>query len=272
MIEGHSISYAFKSRQILEGLDFRLKPGRFYGLLGPNGAGKSTLLRILNGEIKPQSGRVEFSGRNLADWPLKQLAQVRSALPQRAELSFEYTVEEVVALGRSPFGNAAQENQNGPRAIQAALEAFKLQNLRERSYLNLSGGEQQRVQLARVFAQIWRAPDDNATRFLLLDEPASSLDLSHQHSMLHRLRETARNNTIVLAALQDPNQVAAYADELLVLSGGKLVAQGPVESVLDDALLERYFCIQAETLRTTSNGKTFSFKAHRALPESDQEA
>ncbi|NCG08506.1 MAG: heme ABC transporter ATP-binding protein [Verrucomicrobia bacterium] len=262
MIEVREISFTAGTRTLLNGVGFRLEPGRFYGLLGPNGAGKSTLLRLLSGELKPSTGSICFNDRELSNWPLRELAQIRGALPQRAELSFEYTVEEVVALGRSPFGEAEDESVKGPLAIESALQAFELESLRNRSYLKLSGGEQQRVQLARVFAQVWRAPGDTSTRFLLLDEPATGLDLSHQQSLLQLLRETARQNTLVLAALHDPNQVAAHADELLMLCGGKLVAQGSVETVLDAALLEQFFCVKAETLRDAKNGKSFRFHAH----------
>ena len=270
MIEANGIQYSVGARTLLDSVNFQLEPGRFYGLLGPNGAGKSTLLRILSGELKAQTGTVSINGRELSEWPLNELAQIRGALPQRAELSFEYTVEEVIALGRSPFGATQNETIKGPRAIEASLQAFQLQTLRERSYLNLSGGEQQRVQLARVFAQIWREEDDDSPRCLLLDEPTTSLDLSHQQQLLQLLRETARRNTTVLAALHDPNQVAAHADALLVLCGGQLVAEGDVEAVLNDTLLERYFCVEAETLRTAQNGKSFSFRAHRTPPPSKQ--
>lgn len=270
MIQAKGIQYSVGARTLLDSVNFQLEPGRFYGLLGPNGAGKSTLLRILSGELKAQTGTVSINGRKLSEWPLNELAQIRGALPQRAELSFEYTVEEVIALGRSPFGATQNEAIKGTQAIEASLEAFQLQTLRERSYLNLSGGEQQRVQLARVFAQIWREEDDDSPRCLLLDEPTTSLDLSHQQQLLQLLRETARRNTTVLAALHDPNQVAAHADALLVLCGGKLVAEGDVEAVLNDALLERYFCVEAETLRTAQNGKSFSFRAHRSPPPPEQ--
>ncbi len=259
MIEACEISFSAGTRTLLDGVNFRLEPGRFYGLLGPNGAGKSTLLRLLSGELKPRTGTLSFNERELPEWSLRDLARIRGALPQRADLSFEYTVEEVVSLGRSPFGEAENETVNGPLAIESALQSFELESLRSRSYLKLSGGEQQRVQLARVFAQVWRAPGATSTRFLLLDEPTAGLDLSHQQSLLRLLRETARQNTLVLAALHDPNQVAAHADALLVLSGGKLVAQGSVESVLDSTLLEKYFRVKAETLRDAKNGKSFSF-------------
>lgn len=270
MIEAKGIHYSYGSRKLLESVNFKLECGRFYGLLGPNGAGKSTLLRILSGELKLESGSLTINERELARWPLKELAQLRGALPQRAELSFDYRVEEVVALGRSPFSNRQNESINGPKAIQAALEAFQLQALRERSYLNLSGGEQQRVQLARVFAQIWRAANDHSPRILLLDEPTAGLDLSHQHQLLQLLQQTARQGATILAALHDPNQAAAHADNLLVLCGGKLVAQGEVGEVLNNELFERYFCVEAEVFQTAHNGKRFSFRAPRAQPEAEQ--
>ncbi|CAI8265936.1 MAG: Hemin import ATP-binding protein HmuV [Opitutia bacterium UBA7350] len=266
MIEAKGITFSAGSRKLIKAVTFKLQPGKFYGLLGPNGAGKSTLLRILNGEIQPDKGSVFFDERKLTDWSLTALAKIRSALPQRTELSFDYTVEEVVALGRSPFNDSQNESTQGPEAIQASLESFHLEKLRNRSYLNLSGGEQQRVQLARVFTQIWRPKGDPTSRFLLLDEPTAGLDLAHQQQLLERLQESARQGTTVIAALHDPNQVAAHADSLLVLAEGKLVADGKVEEILNNTLLKRYFGVETETLRTAKNGKAFSFRAPSPPP------
>lgn len=259
MIKVNALGYKIGSIQLLHELDFCLTPGKFYGLLGPNGAGKSTLMRILAGELRATTGSVTYEEQSLEDWSLLKLAQKRAALPQRPTLSFAYTVDEVVALGRSPFSRDSEESINGPKAINDSLNAFQLNDLRDRNYLTLSGGEQQRVQLARIMAQIWRPDDVKGTRYLLLDEPATGLDLSHQHSILKSLRETSRNDTVVLAALHDPNHVAAYTDSILVLSAGKLVAQGNTEDNLNDDLLEKYFCVSSETLRTSVNGKSFAF-------------
>ena len=225
MIEAKGIHYSYGSRKLLESVHFTLECGRFYGLLGPNGAGKSHLLRILSGELKLESGSLTINERELAKWPLKELAQLRGALPQRAELSFDYRVEEVVALGRSPFGNSQNESINGPKAIQAALEAFQLQALRERSYLNLSGGEQQRVQLARVFAQIWRAANDHSPRILLLDEPTAGLDWSVRSEIIELIDQLSRER-IVLIVTHEPALFeasipvsSAKASSLLIPSG-----------------------------------------------------
>jgi iron complex transport system ATP-binding protein len=219
-------------------------------------------MRILGAELKASSGSISYGGRTLQNWSLQELAQKRAALPQRPTLSFSYTVDEVVALGRSPFSRDSKEPINGPKAIDESIDAFQLNKLRNRDYLSLSGGEQQRVQLARIMAQIWRPVDAKGTRYLLLDEPATGLDLFHQHSILKLLRETSRNNTVVLAALHDPNHVAAYTDSMLVLSEGKLVAHGNTEDNLNNNLLEKYFCIESETLRTKTNSKSFAFTTH----------
>lgn len=268
MIQAKDITYSAGPRTLIENVSFELKPGGFYGLLGPNGAGKSTLIRLLSGELKPASGSVSLQGRALSTWSLHAMAKIRGALPQRTELSFDYTVEEVVALGRSPFSDAPNESTDGPIAIQTSLEAFQLENLRDRSYLKLSGGEQQRVHLARVLAQIWRAKGDASPRCLLLDEPTTGLDLAHQQQLFRLLKKITRQGSTVLAALHDPNQVAANTDALLLLSRGKLVAEGSVEETLNSRLLERYFGVETETLRTAQNGKAFSF--HASTPPSGQ--
>lgn len=237
-------------RALLDRVSLSLAPGRVTAVVGPNGAGKSTLLRILSGELAPDSGHVAFLGRPLAAWPVGELARHRAVLPQESDLSFPFRVEEVVRLGRIPHPGGG-DSPADHALTRAALAEVDLAPFADRLYPTLSGGEKQRVHLARALAQL--RPDPAAlplaARVLLLDEPTASLDLAHQHSVLALARDlAARENTAVLAILHDLNLVLTYADDLVVLAGGRIAASGPVASTLSPALIRDVFAVPARLI------------------------
>jgi iron complex transport system ATP-binding protein len=238
ILEASGLGYHVHGCPVLRGIDLRLQCGRVHAVLGPNGAGKSTLLRLLSGELAPDSGSLWFNGRALSQWSARRLAQLRAVLPQREQLGFGFCAEEVVGLGRYPAlkHSAAQEQS----IIDAALQATATSHLRGRRYPELSGGERARVQLARVLAQIW-TPDAHCGRMLLLDEPTASLDLAHQHYCLQLVRQFATSGAAVLIILHDPNLVADYADDVTLLCGGEVLAQGAPGEVLQSQTLERMY-------------------------------
>lgn len=230
--------------RILEGVALQLNPGTVTVLTGPNGAGKSTLLKVLTGELTPEEGRVSWRGRELSRWELKDLARRRAVMAQESSLSFPFTVEEVVMLGRLPHdlgGDSAQDRE----AVRESLARVDLSGFAKRLYPSLSGGEKQRVHLARALAQIagWTPRDPP---LLFLDEPIANLDLEHRFTALELARQTARDGGTVLCVLHDLSLTASYADNVLVLHHGRLVAQGPPNAVLHPALLREVFSINAE--------------------------
>ncbi len=230
-------------RALLDGVSLGLVAGRVTAVIGPNGAGKSTLLRVLSGELAPGSGAVALLGRPLAAWPVGELARHRAVLPQESDLRFPFRVEEVVRLGRIPHpggGDTAADHE----FARAALARVDLAAFADRLYPTLSGGEKQRVHLARALAQLQPAPGEPspAARVLLLDEPTASLDLAHQHSVLALARSLARREGVaVLAILHDLNLALAYADEVAVLARGRVVAAGPVVATLTPELVRHVF-------------------------------
>lgn len=225
-------SFATGGRVLLDTVSLRVEPGRLHVLLGPNGAGKSTLLALLAGDLKPAAGTATLDGRRLADWPSAALARRRAVMMQRDELRFPFSVDEVVALGRLPWQR--REQSPGERAVvAAALRQAGADKLAGRRYLALSGGERARVQLARALAQITADADDPAPRYLLLDEPTASLDFAFQHQVLLSLRQLADRGVGVLAILQDPNLALRHADAVSLIAGGRLMAAGIPETVLD---------------------------------------
>ncbi|MDX3905026.1 MAG: heme ABC transporter ATP-binding protein [Pigmentiphaga sp.] len=232
-------------RTVLEDIDCAVSEGEVLMLIGPNGAGKSTLLATMAGDLHPASGGVAFKGRPLSAWRAVDLARRRAVLPQRAGLALPFTVAEVVRLGCL----ARMESREGIDAIvEAALDAAGVASLRDRAMPALSGGEQARVHLARVLAQIWPAQDSAAdrSRLLLLDEPCASLDPHHQHSVCMAIRAFAhRTGAAVIATMHDMNLAAQYGDRIVALREGRLVADGAPRSVLTREFVRQCFGVDA---------------------------
>jgi iron complex transport system ATP-binding protein len=238
-LEAHALGFQRAGRWLLRGASFSLEPG-FWGILGPNGAGKSTLLRLLSGEWRPSEGSVALKGVPLQRYTPAQMALERAFLPQQRSLAFPYTVREVVALGRLPHQQRRPENPTDRARVEWALEQTGALAWAERPYFSLSGGERTRVDLARVLAQ--------ETPILLLDEPTNHLDPRQQLEVLALAQRIAREGRLVLAALHDLNLAALFADRLLLLKEGRLVALGTPEKLLRPALLQEVYGVPFEVL------------------------
>lgn len=231
---------------LLRNVSIDVEPGRVTAIVGPNGAGKTSLLRLLCGEHKPSSGQVLLNHRPLQQWPLLEKAQVLSILPQSSDLSFPFTAREVVALGRTPHDTGVLRDRE---IIAAALNLVDCSYLDQRAYTQMSGGEKQRVQLARVLGQIWEPPAGELSgmdRYLILDEPTSAFDLSHQRDMLKIMRNLADQGIGILVVLHDLNLAARCADQMVVLSQGEVVVAAEPEQVLTPAILQDVFGVEAE--------------------------
>jgi len=204
---------------------------------------------MLSGDLKPSAGEVLFGGIVLGDWPPAGLARRRAVLTQQHTLTLAFQVRELVLLGRYPhFGG--QPTAHDHAVVAAALDLVGLRHLAEREYPTLSGGEQQRAQLARVLAQVWEAEGG----VLLLDEPLTGLDLRHQHQMLAVARQLARRGFGVVAVLHDLNLAAQYADQVLLLHQGRRVASGTPADVLTPDYIQLGFGIEVELLTHPSLG------------------
>jgi iron complex transport system ATP-binding protein len=245
-LEARDVHLSYGGRRVLQAIDLRATPGRVLALIGPNGAGKSSLLSLLAGLRRPSVGDVMLDGRALHAWPAHELAARRAMLSQRVQLGFAFRTEEVVMLGRSPQG-AARPRAADLRIADAAMHATRTTHLRGRNYLELSGGEQQRVQLARVLAQVWDCRD--APGWLLLDEPEAGLDIAHQHDLLQQARALTRQGFGVVAVLHDLNLAARYADDIALLAQGRLVCHGDPGHALDAEVLSRIYGIPLQRSR-----------------------
>jgi iron complex transport system ATP-binding protein len=239
MIEARNISVSIGRKQILHEVDLVALPGQVTAIVGPNGSGKTTLLRALSGDLGCR-GEIRLNGRDLAAMSQAEQAAQRAVLPQETNLSFPFTVREIVRLG-IVGGRPGVPLGDLERLPERALAAVDLAGFAGRLYQELSGGERQRVQLARVLCQCWTPVLDGQPRYLFLDEPVSSLDIRHQLAIMDIARDYARRGGGVVAILHDLNLTLMYADAVVAMHGGRRAAAGAPAHVLDDALLERVF-------------------------------
>lgn len=243
------LSLTIGNRAILKEIDLRLEAGRVTALLGPNGAGKSSLLRLLSGEWTPDRGEVVLNGRPLKRYAPRELGRIRAYLQQDTTLSFAFTVLEVVLLGRSPHMHGGERPRDYASA-RAALRTVDLADREEDLITSLSGGEKQRVHLARVLAQM-DAPEIDETRYLFLDEPGNNLDLSHQQAILQAARALADGGIAVCVVLHDLNQALQTADTIAVLKEGEMALQGTPAEIVASPELEKLFGVPFTRLEVT---------------------
>ncbi|WP_308197911.1 ABC transporter ATP-binding protein [Anaeromyxobacter oryzisoli] len=225
MVDVRGVAFAYGARAALEDVSFSARAGEFVGLLGPNGAGKSTLVRLVAGLAAPARGSVRLAGLDPAHASRRAVARVCALVPQEPRIAWPFTVREVVMMGRAPRqGLLALPTPFDRGAVQGALEACDLAHLADRRLDALSGGERRRVFFARALAQ--------EPRVLLLDEPTAFLDLAHQVMVMRMAAVAARGGLCVVAVLHDLNLAAAACDRLVVLSRGRVVAEGAPSDVL----------------------------------------
>ena len=236
-LEVRNATVRIGDKTLLDNVSIQVNPGEVVTVLGPNGAGKSTLLKVISGERELSSGDVLLNGRS--DWPLSEQALMMGILPQSSSLSFPFTVEEVVLLGRIPCTSDHQENLD---IVAKALDEVDGAHLKGRQYTTLSGGEKQRVHMARVLAQIW-TESALGKRYLLLDEPTSALDPAHQQLTLKMARKQADQGIGVLVILHDLNLAARYSDRLVILKQGAIAAQGTPAEALTRETIDAIFDI-----------------------------
>ena len=225
LIEVRKASFAYRERLAIDEVSFTARGGELVGLVGPNGAGKSTLVRLVAGLAAPSSGTVRLAGLDPAAAPRRAVARVAALVPQEPRAAWSFAVRDVVMMGRAPRqGLLALPSRFDRGAVDGALEACDLVQLADRRLDALSGGERRRVFFARALAQ--------EPRVLLLDEPTAFLDLAHQVAAMRMAEVAARAGLCVVAVLHDLNLAAASCDRLVVLSRGRVVAEGAPTDVL----------------------------------------
>ncbi|MDT0345725.1 ABC transporter ATP-binding protein [Streptomyces litchfieldiae] len=258
-IELAGVSWEAGGRPILHTVTARVEPGETVGLIGPNGSGKSTLLRCAAGLRAPTAGAVRYDGQHIGGWSARRIARRVAFVEQTPEAESDLRVDQVVALGRTPFRDRWRGlTATDDAIIDAALERLDLGELRTRPWRTLSGGERQRAHLARALAQRpWG---------LLLDEPTNHLDIRHQLELMELLAATGQT---VLVALHDLTLAARYCDRLLLLHGGALVAAGTPEEVLTPDRLREVFRVAAEVGRDGLGNPAVAYRGVSSRDASD---
>ncbi|MDP5334095.1 MAG: heme ABC transporter ATP-binding protein [Paracoccaceae bacterium] len=235
MLTVDDLHISLAGASVLHGVTLQAEPGQVTAIVGPNGSGKTTLLRAITQDL-PYSGKISLDGSDIANLSGRQLAARRAVLPQASRIAFPFTVLEIVRLGMMSSARPAPDAR-----AAAALARVGLAGFEDRFYQELSGGEQQRAQLARVLTQVWDPVGADGPNWLLLDEPVSSLDIGHQLEVMDLIADYARNGGGVIAVMHDLNLTAMFADRIVLLSGGQCLAAGPPDAVLTDAILSRAY-------------------------------
>lgn len=217
VLKATSVGYRVGQSWLVKNVSLTIEKGEFLVIVGANGAGKTTLLRLLSGEVQAHQGAIWLNDKSLSKHSLRELALLRSVMRQQTELNFDFTVEEVVMMGRYPHMNRTASARDH-EIVDALLELTESRPLTRRLYATLSAGEKARVTLARVLAQ--------QTPLVMMDEPTSTMDLRHQQLTMQIARNHASDGGTVIAILHDLNLASLYADRIGMMRGGELVALG----------------------------------------------
>ncbi|UFI03294.1 heme ABC transporter ATP-binding protein [Roseibium aggregatum] len=246
------VSVSAGKTRIVQDLSFHAKAGEVLAIIGPSGSGKTTLMKAMTGEL-PYSGGITLAGLEVGGLSPEVLAAMRGVLPQASQISFPLNVAEVVGLGLT---SSRRERTFRARRIAEALAKVGLSGFEGRSYQELSGGEQQRVQLARVLCQVWDPlPQEGLPHWLFLDEPVSSLDIKHQVQIMQLAADYAKRGGGVVAVMHDLNLTAAFADRVLVMQGGRRLAFGTRDEVMQAELLSKAYDFPLEILTRPGGGR-----------------
>lgn len=239
------LCYSYDEKKAVDSVSIDVNRGEFVGIIGPNGSGKSTVLKNIYRGLNPDSGSIELDGEDLLKMPYKKSALKLAVVGQENDVPFDFLVEEIVSMGRSPHKKLFDmDSAEDRRIVHHALKHLGMQDMAKRNYLNLSGGEKQRVLIARAVAQ--------ESDFFILDEPTNHLDISYQMQIFDLIR---RLKVTVLSAIHDLNMAALYCDRLYVMKSGKVVLKGSPEEVLSPENIFEVFGVRSSVEKHPVTGK-----------------
>ncbi|GAB3014627.1 heme ABC transporter ATP-binding protein [Spirosoma pulveris] len=243
MLKAEHLSFQIGRQTLIDDVSLTLLPGEFTMVLGPNGAGKSTLLKLLTGTETPKTGQIFYKDILLSSIPLATQARQKAVLSQLLSLPFDLSVSEVIMMGRYPYFDL-NPRQEDTRIADHCLELVGMLSFKSRAFASLSGGEKQKIHLARVLAQLYRQPGDESVKYLFLDEPISALDIHYQHQILGLVRELATKKMVIFVIVHDINLAFQYADNVILMNQGRIFNTGNPEQVLTSEAIDTVFGIQ----------------------------
>jgi iron complex transport system ATP-binding protein len=254
VLVGSNITFRVGSKELISDISAAFAPGSLHLIVGPNGAGKSTLVKVLARLLRPQTGSVEYEGADVGHASEAELAKRRAVLSQAIEIAFPLTVREVVMMGRYPHFSG-QPGPTDEHIVDDVMQHFDVVEFTHRYYQSLSGGERQRVNFARVLAQLWDHGAVDSCRYLFLDEPLTFLDIRHQIDFMKRIRSfTTGTNVVTVGVVHDLNLAARFADQILILNGGRIVAHGTPADVLTTERIRQVFGVEPMMVQTADSG------------------
>ena len=240
MIKVNDLTYTIGEKQILHNINFQIEKGKIYGILGENGSGKSTLLKTLTRINNVKNGKILLNDKDINHYTSKQLAQTIALVPQQTNLMFDFSALQIALMGRIPYQKPLySDSEEDLEIVKQSMQLTSTWHLRDMNAQNLSGGEFQRLIIARALAQ--------QTPILMLDEPISSLDIRHQFEIINLLKQINKDtNTTILIIIHDLNLALKYCDEIILLNKGELVAFGESKKVLTEETISQNFGINVE--------------------------
>lgn len=243
MIETKNLSHTIGNKLILDDVSVSFPSGKLHLIIGPNGAGKSTLVKLISNQIQASNGSIHYGTKALKSLTISELAKIRAVLSQNIELAFPLKVSEVVMMGRYPHFTS-KPTEKDYLACNEAMAFFDVSEMANRDYMTLSGGEKQRVHFARVASQIW-LPVANYCRYLILDEPLTFLDVHYQFHFMHKLLELLKQkDMVVVGVVHDLNLAAKFADQIVLLHQGKVLASGTPNKVLTKEYIKKAYHLE----------------------------
>lgn len=250
-IEVENLKFGYKEDLVLKNVSFNIEKGMFLSIIGPNGSGKSTILKLLNNIYYPKSAKILIEGKDINSFKKKDLARKIALVPQDTIINYEFTVEEVVLMGRHPYkGRFEKENNNDYEIVREALELTNTLYLKDRMITELSGGERQRVLIARALAQ--------EPSIILLDEPTAHLDINHQIEILNLLKKLNKEKgTTIVLVIHDINLGIRYSDEIIMLNKGEILEIGTPEKVITKDNIELVYNLEVAIDRNKYTDKIY---------------
>lgn len=251
ILEIRNLNIDYNGFKALEEISVSFKKGRFYTILGPNGAGKTTLLKVLTKNLETRRGTVFIEGRDIKDLKIKSLARLVSLVPQETSIDFDLMGEEIVLMGRIPhLGRMEKEGPEDLKVVRESMEKTNTLHLRSRSITKMSGGEKQRIVVARALAQ--------EAGIIFLDEPVSQLDLHNQIEIMNIIRNLVdKEGLTAVCVLHDINLAVDYSDEILIMKEGRLVTMGKPTDIINKEVIEETYGIKAEIIENPVTGRPF---------------